>query len=111
MAASANVTRAETTSAAPPTMSGNVKKNGLSLPPVSSTRRVANVIATLPSTTNFALPSEVGGSRSWTTRTNSPAVARSAKIAGCVSGHRPVTATIVDVARMKTQLTIRTTRS
>ncbi len=103
--------RGETTSAAPPTISGNVKKNGLFSAPVSSTSSVAKVIATLPSTTNFAVPSERGGSRSWTTRTKIPANARRAKIASWVSGQSPVTATIMNVARMNTQLTIRTTRS
>src|SRR5204863_72218 len=33
----------ETTRAAPPTISGNAKKNGLATPPVSATRRVATV--------------------------------------------------------------------
>jgi hypothetical protein len=75
------VIRGETTSAAPPTISGNVKKNGLFSAPVSSTSSVANVIATLPSTTNFAVPSERGGRRSWTTSTKTPANARRAKIA------------------------------
>ncbi len=89
------MTRGETTSAAPPTISGNVKKNGLSWAPVSRTSSVANVIATLPSTMNLAVPSEFGGSRSWITSTNRPAAARSAKIAGWVSGQRPVTATII----------------
>ena len=105
------MTRGETTSAAPPTINGNVKKNGLSSPPVRSTSSVANVIATLPSMMNLAVPSEFGGSRSWITRTNRPAAASSAKIADWVSGQRPVTATITVVARMKTQLAMRTTRS
>ena len=92
-------------------MSGKVKKNGLLSPPVRRTRSVANVMATLPSTTNLAAPRPVGGMRSWTIRTKIPANASRANIDGWVSRHRPVMATIVDVARMKTQLTIRTTRS
>jgi len=88
-----------------------VKKNGLWSRPVSTTSRVANVTATLPSRTNLAVPSAPVGRRSWTTRTNTPAAARSAKIAGWVSSQSPVTATIVEVARMKTHDTIRTTRS
>ena len=84
----------ETTSAAPPTMSGKAKKNGLATPPVSATRSVATVIATDPSTTNFAGPSVSDGSRSWTTTTNRPEKARRMRIAGSVSGHSPVAATI-----------------
>ncbi len=101
----------ETTSAAPPTMSGKAKKNGLAAPPVRATRRVATVIATEPSTTNLAGPSVSGGSRSWTTTTNSPANASRMRIAGSVSGHSPVAATMTVVVSRKTQATIRTTRS
>ena len=101
----------ETTSAAPPTMSGKAKKNGLATPPVSATRSVATVIATDPSTTNFAGPSVSGGSRSWTTTTNRPENARRMRIAGSVSGHSPVAATMTVVVRRKTQATMRTTRS
>ena len=61
------------------------------------------MIATLPSRTNFAVPSAPAGNRSWTTRTNTPAAARRTRIAVWVSGQSPVTATIIDVARMKTQ--------
>ena len=43
-----------TTRAAPPTMSGKVKKNGLATPPVRATSIVATVIATEPSSANFA---------------------------------------------------------
>ena len=92
-------------------MSGKAKKNGLLSPPVSATRRVATVIATEPSTTNLAGPSVSGGSRSWTTTTNSPANASRTKMAGCVSGHSPVAATIAVVVSRKTQETTRTTRS
>src|SRR5215210_3874767 len=92
-------------------MSGKTKKNGLVSRPVNITRRVANVIAIDPSTTNFAGPSADDGSRSWTTRTKRLASASRTKMAGWASGQSPVTATIVDVAAMKTQLTIRTTRS
>ena len=108
---SPTVTADETTRAAPATMSGNVKKNGLRTPPVSATRNVAAVRATEPSTTNRPGPSASDGRRSCTTMTNNPDRARSTRIAACVSGHRPVTATIVAVAIRKTQLTIRTTRS
>ena len=59
-----------TTSAAPPTISGKAKKNGLAWPPVSATSRVATVIATEPSTTNLAGPSASAGRRSWTITTN-----------------------------------------
>ena len=72
---------------------------------------MAIVTANEPSTTNLALPSASGGSRSWMTRTNRPEIARRMKIWGWVSGHRPVTATVLPVARMKIQDTIRTTRS
>ena len=92
-------------------MSGNVKKNGLSTPPVNATRNVAAVSATEPSTTNLPGPSASEGSRSWTTITNRPASASNTRIAAWVSGHSPVTATIVAVAMRKTQLTMRTTRS
>ena len=100
-----------TTSAAPPTISGKAKKNGLATPPVRATRRVATVIATDPSTMNLAGPSVSGGSRSWTITTNRPDRASSTKMAACVSGHRLVAATMADVVRMNTQATIRTTRS
>ena len=99
------------TSAAPPTISGKLKKNGLSIPPVSSTSSVANVTATEPSRTYLAGPSASLGSRSWTTSTNRPASARRAKIVVCVSGHRPVTATITVTASRKLHATIRTIRS
>src|SRR3954451_23707372 len=105
-AARPRVTRGDTTSAAPPTISGKVKKNGLWSRPVRTTRRVAKVMATLPSRTNFAVPNVPVGRRSWRTTTNNPAAARSAKIAGSVSRQRPVRATIVDAARMKTHDTI-----
>jgi hypothetical protein len=100
-----------TTSAAPPTISGNAKKNGLSWPPVSATSRVATVIATEPSTTNLAGPSVSAGNRSWTTTTKIPVAASRMRIAACVSGHRSVATTIAPVMRMNTQATIRTTRS
>src|SRR4029079_10551650 len=101
----------ETTNAAPPTVRRKAKKNGLATPPVSATRSVATVIATDPSTTNFAGPSVSDGSRSWTTTTNRPEKARRMRIAGSVSGHRPVAATMTVVVRRKTQATMRTTRS
>ena len=101
----------ETTSAAPPTNSGNAKKNGLASPPVRATSSVATVIATEPSTTNLAGPSVSAGSRSWMTTTNSPAKASSTKIAGWVSGHSPVAATIAVVISRKIHDTMRTTRS
>ena len=101
----------ETTSAAPPTISGNAKKNGLAPPPVSATSSVATVIATEPSTTNLAGPSVSGGSSSWTITMNRPAKASKMKIAGWVSGHSPVAATMTVVVSRKTQDTTRTTRS
>src|SRR3954470_4253513 len=108
---SVRVIGGETTSAAPPTMSGKAKKNGLATPAVSATRSVATVIATDPSTTNFAGPSVSVGSKSCTTTTNSPEKARRIRIAGSVSGQSPVAATMTVVVRRKTQATIRTTRS
>jgi len=105
------VTSGETTSAAPPTMSGKAKKNGLATPPVSATRRVATVSATEPSTTNFAVPSVSDGSRSWMTTTNSPEKASRTRIAGWVSFQSPVAATIAVVVSRKIHETIRTTRS
>ena len=92
-------------------MSGKAKKNGLSTPPVRATSRVATVIATDPSTTNLAWPSASPGSRSWTTTTNMPENASRMRIAGWVSGHSPVAATIPVVVSRKIQATIRTTRS
>ena len=109
--ASASVARGETTSAAPPTISGKVKKNGLLSWPVSRTRIAAKVMATEPSTMNLALPSDSAGTRSWTTRTKNPARASSTRMAAWLSFHRPVTATIVVVDRRKIQATTRTTRS
>ncbi len=101
----------DTTRAAPPTISGNVKKNGLATPPVRATSIVATVIATDPSRANLAGPRASDGSRSWTTSTNTPARTISMRMAGSFSGQRPLTATIVVVASRKTQLTMRTTRS
>src|SRR6478752_9512074 len=110
-AAKPTVMIGETTSAAPPTISGKAKKNGLAPPPVRATSNVATVIATDPSTTNLAGPSVSGGSSSWTTTMNSPANASNTKIAGWVSGHSPVAATMTLVVSRKTQDTTRTTRS
>ena len=101
----------ETTSAAPPTMSGKAKKNGLSTPPVRATSRVATVMATDPSTTNLAGPSVSDGSSSWTMTMNRPDMARRTRIADSVSGHSPVTATTAVVLSRKIHDTMRTTRS
>src|SRR3954452_793041 len=110
-AVSTTVALDDTTSAAPPTMSGNVKKNGLDACPVIRTSSAANVIATDPSMTNFAGPSASAGSTSCTTRTKRPASATRTRIPGCCSRHSPVTATTTEVARRNTQATTRTTRS
>ena len=67
------VSDGETTNAAPATMSGNVKKNGLATPPVSATRMAAPLRATVPSTMNREDPSASAGRMSWKTMTNSPA--------------------------------------
>src|SRR5688500_7538187 len=96
----------ETTSAAPPTIRGYVKKKGLWTPPVRATSKVATVMATDPSTPNLAAPSASAGSRSCTTSTNMPVSASRTRMAGSLAGQSPVTATIVVVARRKTQLTI-----
>src|SRR3954452_488588 len=110
-ATSVRVIGGEPTGAAPPTMSGKAKKNGLATPPVKATSNVAPVSATDPSTTNLAGPSVSDGSRAWTTTTKSAANASRMRIAASVSGHSPVTPTMTVVARMKTHATIRTTRS
>src|SRR6478752_8823215 len=102
-AVNATVIGGLTTSAAPPTINGKAKKNGLAWPPVSATSNVATVIATEPSTTNLAGPRVSSGSRSWTITTNNPANASRTKIAGCVSGHSPVAATMTVVVSRKTQ--------
>src|SRR6478735_515216 len=100
-AAKPTVMIGETTSAAPPTISGKAKKNGLATPPVRATSNVATVIAADPSTTNLAGPSVSGGSRSWTVRTNRPDSASRTRIAGSVSGHSPVVTTTTVVASRK----------
>ena len=90
-AVSATVIGGETTSAAPPTISGKAKKNGLATPPVRATSRVATVIATEPSTTNLAGPRASAGSRSWTTSDEQPGEReQDAGSPAAVSGHSPV---------------------
>ena len=67
--------------------------------------------AAAPSRTYRADPSTSDGIRSWTRTMNRPPRARRTRIAGCVSGQRPLTATMTVVAIKKVQATMRTTRS
>src|SRR3954452_3629834 len=74
-AVSTTVALDDTTSAAPPTMSGNVKKNGLDACPVIRTSSGANVVRADPSVANFGGTGSSAGSTSCTTRTKRPASA------------------------------------
>ncbi len=107
------VTDWDTMRAAPATISGKVKKNGLATPPVRATSIAAPVRPTDPSTMNLAEPRAFDGSSSLTRMRNIPANASRMRMACWFSGQSvpPMVRTMIAVTRMKIQLVTRTTWS